>query len=478
MRKSTALALEVSARDREPIFLALARSIIGEIERGRLKPGSPLPGTRSLAQTLKLNRNTVDAAYHELTMQGWLAAEPSRGTFVAHDLPDVSSPDKKNNAAHKQIPVNSNKPLIALKFSDGAPDARLLPTTAFAQAFRRALNSANFTYGSSYSDPSGSRSLRETLSSYLNVERGLVATENDIMITRGSQMALFLAAKAITMPGTKIAVERTGYPLAWSAFRAAGAEILGIPVDEGGLDVDALEEHAKRDPWLKAVYLTPHHQYPTTVTLGAARRLRLFDIARRYGLVIIEDDYDNEYRYDGRPVLPLIARTSKDQPVIYLGSLSKVLTPGIRVGYAVAPADILQRMIRHREAIDRQGDLPLELALSDLLADGTIKRHARKARRIYHARRDFLAEQLQNVLGHDGQFTLPAGGLAIWFRLNHGLDAQQWAENAARCGLSVLPGAHFELDKSKAPAAFRLGFASLTEAEIARAVQILARSKP
>jgi GntR family transcriptional regulator/MocR family aminotransferase len=135
-------------------------------------------------------------------------------------------------------------------------------------------------------------------------------------------------------------------------------------------------------------------------------------------------------------------------------------------------------MIRHREAIDRQGDLPLELALSDLLADGTIKRHARKARRIYHARRDFLAEQLQNVLGHDGQFTLPAGGLAIWFRLNHGLDAQQWAENAARCGLSVLPGTHFELDKSNAPAAFRLGFASLTEAEITRAVQILARSKP
>ncbi|QYM72350.1 PLP-dependent aminotransferase family protein [Pseudochrobactrum sp. Wa41.01b-1] len=477
MRKSTALAIEVSAREREPIFLALARSIIGEIERGRLKPGAALPGTRSLAQTLKLNRNTVDAAYHELTMQGWLSAEPSRGTFVSHDLPDVSGSGKTTPAGKQPSPVNSNLPLFTLKFSDGAPDARLLPTTAFAQAFRRALTSTNFTHGGSYSDPAGNKSLRENLSAYLNVERGLVATEKDILITRGSQMALFLAAKAIIEPGTKIAVEQPGYPLAWSAFRAAGAEICGIAVDEGGIDVDALEALARQDPQLKAVYLTPHHQYPTTVTLGAARRLRLFDIAQRYGLVIIEDDYDNEYRYDGRPVLPLTARSGKELPVIYLGSLSKVLAPGIRIGYAVAPADILKRMIRHREAIDRQGDLPLELALSDLLADGTIKRHARKARRIYHARRDFLAGQLQNLLGDDGQFSLPAGGLAIWFRLNQGFCAQTWSENAARSGLSVLPGAHFELDKSRATQAFRIGFANSSEAELARMVQILARSK-
>lgn len=478
MRKSTALAIEVSAREREPIFLALARSIIGEIERGRLKPGAALPGTRSLAQTLKLNRNTVDAAYHELTMQGWLATEPSRGTFVARDLPDVSASGKTTGTVQQPLPVNSNVPLITLKFSDGAPDARLLPTTAFAQAFRRALTSANFTHASTYSDPSGNRSLRETLSAYLNVERGLVATEKDILITRGSQMGLFLAAKAVAEPGTKIAVEQTGYTLAWSAFRAAGAEIIGIPVDEGGIDVDALEMMARHDPQLKAVYVTPHHQYPTTVTLGAARRLRLFDIAQRYGLVIIEDDYDNEYRYDGRPVLPLIARSGKDLPVIYLGSFSKLLAPGIRIGYVVAPENYLKLMIRHREAIDRQGDLPLELALSDLLADGTIKRHARKARRIYHARRDFLAEQLHNTLGTCGDFVLPAGGLAIWFRLRQGICAQEWAANAARSGLSVLPGAHFELDKTRATEAFRIGFASLNEAELTRTVQILARTKP
>ena len=476
MRKSTALAIEISAREREPIFLALARSIISEIERGRLKPGAALPGTRSLAQTLKLNRNTVDAAYHELTMQGWLATEPSRGTFVARDLPEVVKSDAAAHGLHLQVPVNSNVPRILLKFSDGAPDARLLPTAAFAQAFRRALTSTNFTHGGSYSDPAGNKSLRENLSAYLNVERGLIASAKDILITRGSQMALFLAAKAVIEPDTKIAVEQPGYPLAWSAFRAAGAQVVGVPVDEGGIDVDALETLVKRDRQLKAVYLTPHHQYPTTVSLGAARRLRLLELAKRYNLVIIEDDYDNEYRYDGRPVLPLMARSGTELPIIYLGSFSKLLAPGIRIGYAVAPPDILRKMTLHREAIDRQGDLPLELALSDLLADGTIKRHARKARRIYHARRDFLAELLDNSLKEYGQFSLPAGGLAIWFRLNQG-DAKGWAESAARSGLSVLPGSHFELDKTRPAEAFRLGFATLNEAELTRAVQLLIKSQ-
>lgn len=478
MGKGTALAIEINTKEQEPIFLALARAIIDEIERGRLKPGAALPGTRSLAKTLKLNRNTVDAAYHELAMQGWLSAEPSRGTFVAKDLPDLVKLSTPSRIINQPATVFSHSQRVLLRLSDGAPDVRLLPTTAFAQAFRRALTSINFTNGNSYGDPAGNQSLRENLSAYLNTERGLIASERDILITRGSQMALFLAAKAITSPGTKIAVEKPGYPLAWSAFRAAGADIAGIPVDGGGINVDALEAVVKHDSQIKAVYLTPHHQYPTTVTLGAARRLRLLDVAQRYGLVIIEDDYDNEYRYDGRPILPLMARSGKELPIIYLGSLSKLLAPGIRIGYTIAPPDILRRMTDHREAIDRQGDLPLELALSSLIADGTIKRHARKARRIYHTRRDFLASLLKNTLGDVSDFSQPAGGLAIWLKLEKGLSAETWSANAARLGLSVMPGITFELDKAHPAEAFRIGFASLNEAELTRATLLLARSKP
>ncbi|PWJ82342.1 GntR family transcriptional regulator [Pseudaminobacter salicylatoxidans] len=477
MGKGTTLAIEVRPDSREPIFLALARTIIEEIERGRLKSGDPLPGTRALARSLRLNRNTVDAAYHELIMQGWLATEPSRGTFVASDLPDIVKRSKpERSVSNASLMTGAQKPMLSL--SDGSPDVRLVPTAAFAQAFRRALSSAAFASGGAYGDPRGSLILRKSLSSYLRDERGLPSSATDILVTRGSQMALFLAASAIAEPGAAIAVERPGYPLAWSAFRAAGASVIGVPVDAGGIDVDALEHLARANERLRAVYVTPHHQYPTTVTLGAGRRLRLMEIARRHGLVVIEDDYDNEYRFDGRPILPLAARGQDDLPVIYLGSLSKLLAPGIRVGYAVAPPKILLQMADRREALDRQGDLPLEHALANLIEDGTIKRHARKARKVYQVRREFLAQLLAERLADRAEFTLPAGGLAIWLRLRHGLSAETWAANAAKFGLSVLPGIRFELDTTRPPEAFRLGFASLDQKETLRAVEILHRTAP
>lgn len=478
MGKGATLAIEVKPQGREPIFLALARAIVEEIERGRLRPGSPLPGTRALARNLQLNRNTVDAAYHELTMQGWLSAEPSRGTFVAADLPESvgASPLRRRRRAVAAAGPPTPRPMLRL--SDGAPDVRLLPTAAFAQAFRRALSANAFAAGGAYGDPRGSRILREALSGWLAHERGLMAPADDILVTRGSQMALFLAAAALAGPDAAIAVERPGYPLAWSAFRAAGVDVIGVPVDAGGIDVDALEAIACRHPGLRAVYVTPHHQYPTTVTLGAVRRLRLLEIARRHSLALIEDDYDNEYRFDGRPVLPLAARGDSDLPIIYVGSLSKLLAPGIRVGYAVAPPYLLLRMSDRREALDRQGDLPLEHALAELLTDGTIARHARKARRIYQARRDCLAELLTERFPAHAEFALPAGGLAIWLRLKRGASAAAWSANAARHGLSVLPGVDFDLDAVRPPEAFRLGFAALDERELAQAVDMLERALP
>jgi len=478
MGKGAVLEIEVKPAQREPIFLALARAIIEEIERGRLKPGDPLPGTRALARSLNLNRNTVDAAYHELTMQGWLAAAPSQGTSVSNDLPEIiqrvhptpvtASPARPSRASRHQL----------RNLSDGAPDVRLVPTTEFAQAFRRSLFGTAFRAGGTYGDPRGSPLLREALSIYLREERGLTAPPGNILITRGSQMALFLAATAVVEPGVEIAVERPGYPLAWSAFRAAGATVIGVPVDDGGLDVEALNTLAERSPQLKAIYVTPHHQYPTTATLAAARRLRLLDVARRHNLVIIEDDYDNEYRFDGRPVLPLAARADERLPIIYIGSLSKLLAPGIRVGYAVAPHTLLAAMSHRREAIERQGDLPLEHALAELISDGTIRRHARKARRIYQRRRDHAASTLRLRLADYTDYQLPAGGLAIWLRMRPGLSAETWAFNAERNGLGVLPGIRFALEATDPPEAFRLGYAALEENEFDRALDILVASIP
>ncbi len=404
-------------------------------------------------------------------MQGWLYAQPARGTFVAKDFPDsIAEP------VAVSVPVEPSVVHPQLAFTDGAPDPKLVPNKALARAFRRALLSPIFRTGADYGDARGTPVLRHALSSYLASDRGVVADPTRLLITRGSQMALFLAAKAAVKPGQVIAVEEPGYPLAWEAFRAAGAAVRGVPVDEGGLSVAALEEAITHDPRIAAVYVTPHHQYPTTVTMGAARRLQLLELVERYGVTLIEDDYDHEYRFEGRPVLPLAARAPADLPLIYVGSLSKLLSPGIRLGYAMAPEPLLSRMATARAAIDRQGDAPLEAALADMIRNGDLGRHARKARRVYRTRRDVLASALSNHLGERIVFDSPAGGLALWLQCQN-VSAESWAERAEAAGLALLPGTRFAL-KRAAPQSLRLGYAALDEAQIVRAVEILAQSWP
>ncbi|WP_244487700.1 MULTISPECIES: PLP-dependent aminotransferase family protein [unclassified Aureimonas] len=483
-RSMLEIAFELDEHSTAPVFLQLSRVIIAAIDSGRLEPGRKLPGTRALAMSLRIHRNTVDAAYHEAVMQGWLVAEPSRGTFVARDLPAMPTAgsihlgpaaEKGRVRSTVSLPTCGGPPMLF--FSDGAPDARLLPRAELARAFRRALTTPEFLRASGYGDPRGALALREALCEHLSAERGLALAPADILVTRGSQMALFLAAGALLERDEVIAVEEPGYPLAVTAFRAAGARVVGVPVDADGLSVEHLERLAVSQPKLRAVYVTPHHQYPTTVTMGAGRRIRLLDVARRHGLTIVEDDYDHEYRFDGKPVLPLASRAG-DVPVLYVGSLSKVLAPGIRLGYATGPVDLLQRMADDRQAIDRQGDVPLEHAVAILLREGDLGRHARKTRRIYQARRDLLARSLTSKLGAYLDFAIPPGGLALWTRLLPGLDAERWSHEARRHGLAVTPAMSQCLDLVRAPQAFRLGFASLDEVETSRAVEILAITMP
>lgn len=469
------IVLQLERDSAKPIFLNLASVIIREIERGRLKPGVPLPGTRALAKTLSIHRNTVDAAYQELIQQGWAVARASRGTFVADDLPDVPAPRSRERATHPVAePVAAR---INIAFSDGAPDSRMAPRAELARAFRRAMSAPPTPRRHPYGEARGSVRLREALCDYLGSERGLVADASDVIITRGSQMALFLAARALLRPGDTIAVEDPGYPLAWSAFRAADANVVGVPVDRNGASIEALERIAARDPNLRAVFLTPHHQYPTTVTLSAARRLALLELLHRRNLILIEDDYDHEFRFDGHPVLPLAAGTQSAH-IVYIGSLSKLLVPELRIGYAIASPKIIERMATVRQAIDRQGDAPLEHAIAALITDGEIRRHARKSRQAYAARRDRLAELLRRQMDDAGTFDLPSGGLAVWLRLAEHVDAAQWASNAERNGLAVLAGPTFALKPRAAPNALRLGFGDLSESELSRAVAILARSRP
>jgi GntR family transcriptional regulator/MocR family aminotransferase len=291
------------------------------------------------------------------------------------------------------------------------------------------------------------------------------------VVTRGSQMARALLARAVLQPGDAVAVEALGYRPAWEALRLAGAQLVPVPIDDQGLDVDALERILKRRR-LRAVYVTPHHQYPTTVTMAASRRLALLALAKRHGLLIIEDDYDHEFHYEGRPVLPL-ASADDAGVVASIGTLSKVLAPGLRLGFVVAPTLLAERLERLRAVMDRQGDHPMEATIAELLEEGELQRHVRKMRGVYRARRDVLVRRLEAKLGEVLEWSVPPGGISLWARVKKPLDLHRWLGRAFTRGLSVQPGARYTFD-GREPGALRLVFARFNESELTRAVDILA----
>jgi GntR family transcriptional regulator/MocR family aminotransferase len=305
----------------------------------------------------------------------------------------------------------------------------------------------------------------------LSVTRGLAVDSASIMVTKGSQMALALVARALIRPGDAIAVEHPGYRPAWEAFRLAGAEVLPINVDQGGVNVQALERLISRRP-IRAVYVTPHHQFPTTVTLSGPRRLELLSLAAQQRFAVIEDDYDHEFHYTGRPVLPM-ASIDRAGVVVYVGTLSKVLAPGLRLGFIAAPTDLIDQLVAYRSFADLHGDHVLESAIAQLLEEGLIQRHVRKTRRAYRSRLDTLATALRQQLGDFLTFHEPSGGTAIWVRTRSARTMAQWARAARDRGVLFDAGAAFALEGAAISGA-RLGFACLTDDELGRAVRGLA----
>jgi GntR family transcriptional regulator/MocR family aminotransferase len=463
----------------EPIFGRIASQIASDIREGRLVPGERLPGSRALARLLHVGRDTVLAAYRDLEAQGWIASESRRGTIVA-DVPESHAKTASGLSKRlgfdiddgpEALPAAPEKVPGAIALFGGVPDLRLVPAELVARAYRRAVRRhARSVLGYS-ADPRGHERLRTAIARLLRQRRGIVATADEILVTRGSQMAIHLFARAIVRPGDTVAVEALGYRPAWAILERAGAKLVGIPVDGEGIDVATLE-NVRRN--VRAVYVTPHHQYPTTAVLTAARRVRLLELAKRNRMAILEDDYDHEFHYEGRPVLPL-ASADANGSVVYVGTLSKILAPGLRLGFVAAPKPLVDRLARERFLVDRQGDLALELAVAELIEDDELGRHARKMKRAYLSRRDALAEALAKI--PTLSFRVPSGGMAMWATVDPSIDVDAWSRRAEKAGVLFQPGSTFALAKKKIHAA-RFGFAMCTEAEIATAGERLKRSLP
>ncbi len=484
-RWNVVVALNPGDASETPLFLQIARALMEDMRRGRLKPGARLPGSRSLADSLGVHRNTVIAAYTELLSEGWIEARHGRGTYVSAALPDQpSKPVPRPETDPRPEPLGftlrgarpSDPGFVAtprgcIRMYGGLPDARLIPVAALSRAYRRQLGKAGESL--SYGDPLGHVALRRALASMLAETRGLSISADDVMITRGSQMALYLSARTMLAPGDRVAVESWGYRPAWEAFKQAGAELVPVPVDGHGMDVDALAAEHTRAP-IRAVYLTPHHQYPTTVQLSPGRRLQLLALAQQARFAVVEDDYDHEFHYEGRPLLPL-ASADRSGVVVYIGTLSKVLAPGLRLGYLVAPRALLQRASDLRCYVDRQGDHISEAAVADLIEDGELQRHIRRTRRVYQSRRDQCVSALQNAFGDRLRLVVPNGGMALWAQVDPKIDVNAWFTRALAAGVAFQPARHFAFDGRNRPH-LRLGYACLNDREIKEAVKRLAAS--
>jgi GntR family transcriptional regulator/MocR family aminotransferase len=464
----------------QPAYLQIAHAIMDGIKRGRLAPGSALPGTRELAEMVGVNRKTVQQAYEELLAQGWLTAEPKRGTFVSAALPVVEevqalplAPAAAGFALRRAAPnLPYTRPARGtLVFDDGAPDTRLMPAPLVARAWRRALLDASRRNLLGYGDPRGLATLRQAVADMLNTDRGLNVTEQNICITRGSQMAIYLASRLLVQSGDYAAIETLSYPPAREALSAAGAQIIAMGLDEQGMVLDDLEAACQRQR-IRAVYVTPHHQFPTTVTMPPDRRIRLLALAEEHKFVIVEDDYDHEFHFAHRPVLPLASAQNWER-LLYIGSLSKLLSPSLRIGYLVGAEDVIARAGAEIMMIDRQGDPATEAAAAELMREGVLKSHTRKVLRLYEERRHCLAAALSAGLGDRAAFAVPQGGLALWVNFAPGITLAPAALGRHKIG--VTPGQAFATNGHGTNGA-RLGFGSMNEAELRDAVTRLAHA--
>ncbi|QGM45864.1 PLP-dependent aminotransferase family protein [Methylocystis heyeri] len=475
------LSREIDPRSETPIYLQVVHALIQDIRRGRLLPGTILPSTRAMAEALGVNRKTIVLAYDDLIAQGWLETSGTRGTFVSDRLPEPVSlkargeadagPSRSPDFSFRAVPPPQivYRESSCVTFDDGVPDHRLLVTSSLASAYRTALQSATRIGGMTYGDPMGSNELRQLIAEMLSTHRGMVTTPENICITRGSQMGIFLASRVLLSPGDVVLVEGLSYAPAREAFKAAGADVIGVRIDKDGLDVEEVEQLCLRRR-VRVVYVTPHHQFPTTVSLKGDRRSRLLDLAGRFGFAVLEDDYDHEFHYQSQPLLPMASYAP--HRTIYIGSTSKLLLPGLRVGYLAGPRDFVRSIANEAAVVDRQGNTVTELAVADLIKSGELRRHARKALQIYRTRREAFASSLQNAFGDAIEFEAPDGGLAFWVKFRDQAVLDEIEEKGASCGVKFLPSRCFATPPH-CDRGLRLGFGSFGQGEAEEAIRKL-----
>ena len=453
---------------------------------GRLQSRTRLPASRDLANLLGISRNTVTRAFDQLYAEGYIEGRIGAGTYVA-ELSGATRPTPVPSAqaqlsgstqsAALQLLQNHhlNPPLSGppRAFRVGVPAFDLFPFETWARLsarFWRKPSPARLGYG----DPAGDWQLRELIAAYLRNSRGLHCDPAQIIVTNGAQQAISLCAQLLVTPGARVAVENPGYRAAGHALAIAGAQLCGVAVDGEGLDTDALEEVEG----CRLVYLTPSHQYPTGITLSLARRLQLLEWAERNNGLIIEDDYDGEYRYSGTPLAPLAALDRQGR-VLYVGTFCKIAFPALRLGYLVLPPALAEAFAQRRALDMRHSEIGTQAVMAEFIAAGHFQRHIRRMRMAARSRRDALLAGWPADVPGCAPLPVVEAGLHLCVRVDSLARERVLISAAERVGVEISALSSYWLPDSRTPddqrAGLVLGFAAVPETQINEALAALRR---
>ncbi|WP_409079685.1 PLP-dependent aminotransferase family protein [Pseudomonas sp. SG20056] len=446
---------------------------------GRLQSRTRLPASRDLANLLGISRNTVTRAFDQLYAEGYIEGRIGAGTYVAElsavkrpapaqPLVSTQSPALELLQKHHLYPPLSGAPRA---FRVGVPAFDLFPFETWARLsarFWRKPSPARLGYG----DPAGDWQLRELIAAYLRNSRGLHCDPAQIVVTNGAQQAISLCAQLLVTPGARVAVENPGYRAAGHALAIAGAQLCGVAVDGEGLDVPALAQLED----CRLVYVTPSHQYPTGVTLSLARRLQLLEWAEHHNGLIIEDDYDGEYRYSGTPLAPLAALDRQGR-VLYVGTFCKIAFPALRLGYLVLPPALAEAFAQRRALDMRHSEIGTQAVMAEFIAAGHFQRHIRRMRTAARSRRDALLAGWPESVPGCAPLPVVEAGLHLCVRVDSLARERELISAAERVGVEISALSSYWLPGSATPedqrAGLVLGFAAVPEAQINEALAAL-----
>lgn len=480
--------INISGQAGAPLHAQLYGALREAILSRRLKPGTRLPSTRTFAQSIAVSRNTVINAFDQLLAEGYIESRVGAGSYVSSELPDQllgAGTRKPTTAAKGPTPETaalSRRHTAVVSAPKGGSDyvrgtsafrtgmaaANAFPADIWARLYgRRIRQSAHdvLTYG----DAAGYQPLRETIAAYLGNTRGVLCTADQVVITAASQEALSTAAQLLVNDGDCVWIEDPGYQGARSALLGAGAQLTAVPVDRDGLCVDKGQRDA---PHARLAYVTPSYQYPSGVTMTLARRLALLEWAARAGAWILEDDYNSEYRFHGRPIAALQG-LDKHSRVIYIGTFSKVMFGALRIGYLVLPGQLVDAFLRARRMHHLFASTLDQAVLNDFISAGYFARHIRRMRELYAARREMLLRQLEIEMPGLFEVDCADAGLHVLARLPAGMNDQAIADAAGALGVEAHALSSYCM-RPPGRGGLTLGFGGVNERQIREGVRKLA----